>query len=170
MILQSGELKRNPDKQLKRTGFAPRTKGIANRSKKAKAKLIAVAEAYEDSRGIAFDDVRGILGEDPSSWPAIKRPRYRQVCWQFHEIHSTCWHSGDSWPEAHHLAAGYLRGKSDELCALVSLSREWHEKVNTEELPLGRILWLKWRHDRPSTDWVRLTLLFGYHLPDLIPG
>lgn len=125
---------------------------------------------YRDSRGLSLRDVRTMLGEDTSRWPKIGRPiRDRRVCEQFHALHDRCWFTGAAWPEAHHMGAGFTRGKRDELCCLVALSKAWHERVNTVELPLGTLLWLKWHHDWPHTDWLRLTLIFGYHLPELMP-
>jgi hypothetical protein len=156
----------------RKTPLSRGTKGLKrsrlNRRKRMKATTAKATERYPDGHGVYFDEVRGILGEDTSRWPAVRRVKNPRVLAIFHQLHSKDWIDFRCGPEAHHMAAGYLRGKSDELCALAALSGDWHPLVNTEALPLGHILYLKWKYDRPNCDWVRLTLLFGYFLPDLI--
>ncbi len=155
-------LKSGPSKQK-----AKRMKAVS--PKRAERRKVA-RERYEDSRGVAFDDVESILGKDSEFWPKIGRPiRDPRVCSQFHALHDRCWMTGEAYPQAHHLGAGFTRGKRDEMCVLVSLSAAQHALVNTSELPLGTLLWLKWTHDWPHTDWIRLTLIYGRILDDLQP-
>jgi len=136
-------------------------------SNKSNGKAAVASERYQDAHGVYFDEVRLILGEDRDRWPAVRRVTNPRVLEMFHEQHGWCWKSMTLHPEAHHMASGFTRGKSDELCALAALSREWHSVVNTEALPLGHLLYLKWDNDRENCDWVRLTLLFNYFLPEL---
>lgn len=120
-----------------------------------------------DSRGIGRSEARLILGEDRSQWPKVRRVCDPQVLEAFHQQHQWrgCWVCGERPGEAHHIASGYLRGKSDELTALAMLCRRHHEAVNSQELPLGKLLRLKQEIDKINLDWCRLSLLHGYHLP-----
>jgi hypothetical protein len=138
-------------------------------SRARKDKAVKAREEWRDSRGVPFADVRFILGEDKFRWPKINRVRDQRVCQLFHELFPTCWVDHRLPAEAHHGASGYLRGRSDELCVLFALSKPWHDVVGSTKLPLGTLLWLKFKNDFCHTDWVRTTLLFGYFLPDLQP-
>lgn len=142
---------------------------LRQRSDRHSEKDAEARDRFADSKWVYFDEVRLILGEDKSKWPRVRRRRDPRPCRTFHMLNPRCWITDRESPEAHHMAAGFLRGKTDELCVLTALSREWHDKVNTKELPFGRLLWLKWKHDWLHCDWVRTTLLFGSFLPDLIP-
>jgi hypothetical protein len=131
--------------------------------------LQAQRDNYRDCHGVDFDDVRYILGEDRSKWPKVVRVIDPDVCRIMHELHSECWKSGVPNPQAHHEFAGSA-GKSDEFCAIFMLSNYWHSWVHSERFPLGEQLYLKWLHDRCHVDWVRMTLLRGSFLPELIPN
>ena len=126
----------------------------------------AAKTGLADSRWVPFGDVKLILGGNKFLWPRIEPVRDRRVCEMFHQLHPRCWISGDP-AEAHHGASG-SRGKRDSLALLFAISPYWHARVNTPELPLGRLLALKYKHDWPHTDWVYMTLAWGYLLPDLI--
>ena len=140
--------------------------------KQAAKPKTAKRQEYRDCHGIAFDDVRFILPARPGDWPKVTRVTNPDVCRIMHELHQACWEccQRTTWEmrvEAHHMFAG-SRGKSDEACAIAVLC-EWHHGQHADPiLPLGRLLYLKWRDDRPHCDWVRATLLNGRFLPELI--
>ena len=121
---------------------------------------------YRDCHGVDFDDVRYILGEDRNKWPKVVRVIDPAVCKLIHQLWLYCWNCRDNGIEAHHEFAGSA-GKTDELCAMFALCSECHGNVHTPKLPLGRMLFLKWKFDRMHTDWVRATLLRGSFLPEL---
>jgi 5-methylcytosine-specific restriction endonuclease McrA len=133
------------------------------------ARTKRLKEGYADSHGIMFHEYRLWLPELASDWPSVRRVDSPHVlgcisrleCWACRYISFTnpC--------DLHHLVGG-TKGRSDERCNLMPLCRECHDKANTKELPLGRLMWLLWVHDRWGTDWVRLALLKRSHLPDLI--
>jgi 5-methylcytosine-specific restriction endonuclease McrA len=124
-------------------------------------------QEYRDSRGVAFADVRFMLSERPSGWPKIKRVEDPRVCQLMHELYKRCWRCGAGNVQAHHEFAG-SRGASDELTAIFMLCSECHSNVHTRAFETGELLYLKWKHDRLNVDWVRMHLLCGYWLPDLI--
>lgn len=129
-------------------------------------------QEYRDSRGVAFHEVRWMLTERPSGWPKIKRVEDPRVCALMHELYSSCWNCGtySTWNvqiQAHHMFAGSA-GRSDETCAIAILCSTCHGQEKETIVPLGRLLYLKWKHDKLHCDWTRATLLHGRWLPDLI--
>lgn len=129
-------------------------------------------ERYADSRGLPFDEYRLWLPERVSEWPRVKPVMdYEPLSLMHGLFDDECWNCGSEagWghnTEAHHIFGAARR--SDELTNLAMLCRRCHENVNTPALPLGRILYLKWKADRWHLDWVRLATIAGKHLPDLI--
>ncbi len=134
-------------------------------------------EQYLDNRSVAFSDVRFILGEEKWKWPSVDRVKDPNVCAMMHNLYASggCWNCGDrclnrrepNRIEAHHMFAGQV-GKSDEMCALTLLCTKCHGQGKETIVPLGRLLYLKWKMDRCHVDWVRSTQLHGRFLPDLI--
>ncbi len=128
---------------------------------------------YTDSKGIGFNHYREHLPKRASDFPRRRAIRDRDVMTAFHQQWHCCFVTGVKRGgfgvklEAHHLFEG-TAGRSDELCNLIMLDRQVHEQVKTTTVPLGLLLWCKWHHDRPNTDWVRMTVLRGSFLPDLI--
>ncbi len=122
---------------------------------------------YPDCHGIDFDEVRLHLPARVADWPTVVRVKDPAICRAMHEWFRGCWNCGWSRVEAHHIAGG-TKGRSDEFCNIAMLCGACHPKANTAELPMGRILYLKWKFDKPHTDWVRLSLLANRFLPDLI--
>lgn len=131
-------------------------------------------ETYPDCQGLGFDEARLFVeqwyGKRPGDWPKVVRVRDSKVCTAMHILFGLCWECDAFAIEAHHMASGFLRGKTDEMAALAMLCKLCHANVNTPALPLGRILYLKWKYDRPHTDWVRLIRIHGHFLPNLITG
>ena len=138
-------------------------------------------ERYRDSRGLAFDEVRAYVeihfGMRPSEWPRIKEVKDPDVCSRMHDLFCECWNCGGEGGygtfrriEVHHICGG-TKGRNDEPCNTAMLCNlpRCHPSANTSELPIGRVLFLKWKHDRQNCDWVRLTLLNRKFLPELIP-
>ena len=76
---------------------------------------------------------------------------------------------GESWLklDPHHLTGG-TAGRADELCNLMPLCRKCHDKFQSLKPAFGFLLYRKWKFDRPNTDWLRLTILHGQCLPELI--
>lgn len=144
-----------------------------SKSRVAKAKRLT--ERYADCHGIPFDEYRLWLPEKVSDWLQVQRVDDGCVCFAMHLDYQYCWaceaiNGGvtDFNPiEAHHIVGG-TKGRSDEFCNVAMLCRYCHKIANTDSLPFGRILFLKWKHDRQHCDWVRLALLRRQHLPDLI--
>lgn len=129
-------------------------------------------ERYVDNRGIEFGEIGFHLRGRPGDWPRITRVTRKGACTFMHEFHQACWQCGKRGygldaTQAHHIFEG-SRGKSEELCNIAMLCALHHGQLSDPIIPLGRILYLKWKHDWLHTDWVRMTLLCGYHLPDLI--
>lgn len=128
-------------------------------------------ERYRDCHGIAFDEYRMCLPDDVREWPQIKRVQDWEVEKKMHQWFGSCWNCGDGsfhLPlECHHIIGG-TKGRSDELCNIAMLGQSCHANANTNKLPMGRVLFLKWEWDRLHTDWVRIALLHRKHLPDLI--
>lgn len=69
--------------------------------------------------------------------------------------------------DVHHIYAG-TAGRADELTNLMPLCRPCHEKFQSLKPAAGFLLYRKWKFDRPNTDWLRLTILAGHCLPELI--
>lgn len=132
-----------------------------------------------------FDEARAHVekhyGKRVADWPQVRIVLDPEVCEQMHKRfwNVPCWNCGyvsyrnRNWPEptsnaleAHHIAGGAQR--SDEYCNIAMLNSSCHKEVKTKKLPQGRILYLKWKHDRANTDWVRLTLLGRRFLPPLV--
>lgn len=160
---------------------------MAKVSEKRRMVVKVAKEEFRDSRGVAFDKVRfqpSIVGLAISFWPKIVRTINPNVLDDFRRLRQRCQAIGicwnceaiDRWSTAdrpgidiHHLAES-SRGRSDELCLLTSLCRSCHEIAGTKKLPLGRLIYLKWKNDRANTDYVRLCLALRTYLPDLITG
>lgn len=166
---------------MKRTGFPPPTAEqieanrqwqsgnvIARNVGLARRKVVGpTGEEYRDSRGVAFGEVRFLLPASTHDWPTITRVDDPKVSDLMHRLFKTCWHCKRKPVEAHHLCAGSA-GKSDELTAIAILCPVCHGQRRETILPLGRILFLKWKFDRQHLDWVRVALLLRKFLPDLI--
>lgn len=126
-------------------------------------------ERFLDSRGVAFDEyplLPPLDGKPVRDWPTVKRVVDPTVCREMHKRFGAggCWNCQAKHAQAHHLAAGSA-GRSDEYTVIVMLCKNCHSKVNTPELPLERLLGLKWLRDRANVCWVRLALLFRRLLP-----
>lgn len=97
------------------------------------------------------------------------KPKYKKcaVCdWSYEEPGFLC---RIIWLELHHIIGGQ-KGRSDELTNYIVICSACHEKVNTSELPMGKILYHKWKADQGNVDWARLAILRGCFLPDLETG
>lgn len=141
-------------------------------SKSRIARARRLRERFVDGHGVCFDEYRLWLPDKVSDWPQVTRVDDPQVPRDYHEWWCTCWNCEE--PPAytkpvdfHHLTGG-TKGRSDEYCNGCMLCRECHDLANTNELPFARLLYLKWKFDRQHVSWVRLALLRGSHLPDLI--
>jgi hypothetical protein len=133
---------------------------------------------YPDAHGILFAEHHLWLPAKVSDWPQVWRVDDPVVCQTMHKMFQFCWACGNFYKydcdrgyynrrEIHHITGG-IKGRSDEMCNVSVLCTECHKNANTAKLPIGRILFLKWREDRQHCDWVRLALLARRFLPDLI--
>lgn len=160
-------------KPMKRSRIAPVSKKRLDRKREA-------IERYRDCHGIAFDEVRGYMekhfGLKCSDWPTIKRiddPLVLQHMHSWFDSEAICWGCGKViigvYPplEAHHIEGG-TKGRSDEFCNLAMICSNCHVDVHASTIPKGKVLFLKWSQDRQHTDWIRMTLLRGHYLPELI--
>ncbi len=137
-----------------------------------------VTERYADSWGIYFDEYRSLLPSGHDELQALMTSVQRIKDDQFHvlaDMHSEfggggCWLCG-KWKgadvlEAHHVASGAR--KSDERTNIIMACRECHKRVQSDPRALPEVCIAKWRRDPGGLIWVRLALLVGRHLPDLI--
>lgn len=128
---------------------------------------------YTDGKGIAFNHYREHLPTRAADFPRRRAIRDRDVMSSFHQAWDFCFVTGVKRGafgvklEAHHLFSG-TAGRSDETCNLIMLDHKIHEQVKTAKVPLGLLLWCKWRLDRDNMDWIRMAVLRGSFLPDLI--
>jgi hypothetical protein len=137
------------------------------RSKDRKRRDSDVAKLHQDGWAMGFDEVRLWLPSRVSDWPIVHRldfPHSRE----FYRIAGECWWCGKfRHCEAHHITGG-TKGRCDTFTNLFRVCRPCHEEVQSNVDLLGRVLFLKWENDRINTNWLRLNLLAGYWLPDLI--
>ncbi len=137
-----------------------------------------MTEKYRDRHGIAFDDYRNHLPDKASDFPRIPRVKKDVDGLQgiFHSEFrgTTCWWCGIAdhrvvYPikmELHHLFAGSV-GKSHERELFTYLCHYCHENHVAKD-DLGRLLFLKWKHDPEWVDWKLMAIRYHQFLPDLI--
>jgi 5-methylcytosine-specific restriction endonuclease McrA len=108
-----------------------------------------------------LDEVRGVLGEDKSKWPTVRRVTSEAVlkCYRWFKKQCPLCRRVDKL-EPHHLTGG-SKGCSDEHANLIAICRSCHEKVQSQPSEYRRVWAAKWRTDRGHTDWVRLVTLLG---------
>jgi len=123
--------------------------------------MATATERYKDSHGVYWDEVRTLLPASVSQWERVRPVPKSEACSIMHKLYRTCFlcNTEKYWPplQAHHILGGSK--KSDELCNLVILCRDCHQRVQSAPDELPRVLKAKWRHDRAHCDWRRLTLL-----------
>lgn len=124
-------------------------------------------ERFEDCNGIAFDEVRLILPAERRLWPVARLVVDPDVCRLMHERFGRCWECGAYPVQVHHMIEG-AHGRSDELANACVLCADCHGQNKRTIIPLGRQQFLKWDFDRVNTDWVRLTIVRGRWLDELI--
>ena len=133
-------------------------------------------DEFRDCHGVAFDEVQSLLGP-VRAWPRIKRVDGRDVIVRVQRTFVNCFwcnERGDWHSQARHLQLdphhifGGSAGRSDELTNILPVHRPCHDLIQSDSKLLGRVLYRKWLLDRMCTNWVRLSLLFGRFLPDLI--
>ena len=118
-----------------------------------------------DAKGATLQDIRITLGEDSTFWPRVPLVRDPRVCPMFASVFPFCWVCGMAPAQVHHGAAG-SRGKRDHMSLLFALCQEHHDIVNGPDLPLAKLLALKYSYDFPHTDFEYMTLCWRYFLPD----
>lgn len=133
-------------------------------------------QTFVDGRGVAFVDYRSKLPARVRDWPFPDRPRCDEWLQTFVLRQDRCQvcgrRGGTHGLHIHHIMAGTV-GRSDEQTNLIRLCSDGpdqgcHAESHGGNLPLGLILWAKWRTDAAETDWVALALLHGRFLPELI--
>lgn len=133
-------------------------------------------ERYEDSTGLSFYDVRAYMqkhyGVRVADWPSVRRVDDPAACATMHKLFNRCWECGQyrglgrDALEAHHIGSQFKK-KSDELTLIAMLCAHTH-RLAKQELPFGRILFLKWKYDRIHLQWERVCLITRKFLPDLV--
>lgn len=165
-----------PKPETVRTWLNKPRKRLAKVSKEKKKRVAVAKERYCDSRGVPFDMYHlqpPIAGKRVADWPAIVRVTNPEVCRVMHQRFDEykvgpCWQCGEFGPvQAHHLGAGSA-GRSDEFTAIVVLCSRCHGQEKESIVPLGRLIYIKWKFDKANLDWVRLALLVGRFLDPLI--
>lgn len=130
-------------------------------------------EQYIDAQGVPFEEHRALLSRP---FPRAVRVTDRRVRATYRAEWDRCQvcltqenmlRSLGLPLETHHIMAGTV-GRSDERTNLIVVCRSCHEIEKTVQLPLGAILWCKWRTSPADVDWVRLAVLRCRFLPDLI--
>lgn len=151
------------------------------KSGSATQKLAFAEEMYADGHGLlpggAMSYINAYLAKF-THWPIPLRLTDPRVIVRFKRTFCQCfvcerqgnWDAPEgSWLklDPHHLVGG-TAGRADELCNLMPLCRRCHDKFQSLKPAFGFLLYRKWLFDRPNTDWLRLTILYGQALPDLI--
>jgi hypothetical protein len=134
---------------------------------------------FPDCHGICLDEVPMFLPPRVADWPRAVRVDDIRVLEVMHGLFHACWNCGTArllMPygyrlQAHHIAGGYTKGRSDEMCNIAMLCSQegCHPSVGGENaiLPIQRVLYLKWKFDRIHTDWRRLSLLLNRRIDHL---
>jgi hypothetical protein len=134
-------------------------------------------ERYRDGNGLAFADARKLLPKRASDFPKVGIVKDMAVLEAIGNAWPWCMICGRQPPDVwqlhrHHIMHG--SGRSDELTNLIICCSDGpdqgcHSEAHGGVLRLGVILWAKWRLDRKNVDWLRLAILYGRFLPDLLP-
>ncbi len=146
---------------------------LVQQGKHRLSKTDETMSGYNDCNGVPFGSYRELLPASASMFPRAGVIKDREALSEFHARFDRCWRCGVKrshvWRglQCHHIFGG-TKGRSDESTNFAMLCAACHELVNTQEFPLGRILFLKWMNDRGAVDWVRLAILRRCFLPDLI--
>ena len=125
-----------------------------------------------DGCGVPFSKYREHLPKSCHDFPdpeRVKEPKLLERLHREWRYCMGCWRRrlASGRLELHHIVGG-TKGRSDEACNLMMLcSDRCHPNVNTEAMPLGLLLVLRWYAERETTDWVRLAILRRSFLPDL---
>lgn len=137
-----------------------------------------MTDDHTDGQGRSFVGYRDTLPALASDFPHDKPTRDHVGLVAFRGLHIAgfCWACGRGYYhvnklDLHHIVGG--AGRSDERTNFSMLCGGFtpdacHAKANTDELPMGFILYRKWQLDPDGTDWRRLAILRGSFLPDLI--
>lgn len=146
----------------------------------ASERLAEALDGYADAHGLLPGEVMPILNPyiRQSGWPRANRLTDRRIIVRLQLVFGNCFACGlqgswdaneESWLklDPHHLVGG-TAGRADELCNLMPLCRKCHDKFQSDKAMFGFLLYRKWLMDRANTDWLRLTILYGKALPDLI--
>lgn len=135
-----------------------------------------MTQQYLDSLDIPYDQHRLWLPAACSDWPkpkSIKDPRAVKS-WRAGWVSCYCWwcdkpttlRGTEFAGELHHLARTDLPFAFSWLCKFCHQTSG--EAVRADML--GRMLYLKWYHDRKNLSWCHLAIAIGRHLPDLEPN
>lgn len=145
-----------------------------------------MAKKYADKNSIAFADYRAFLPLKIFHWPKMRIVKSPKLLAELHEEWDHCQAcgrkfgphynaSGPGWRamQIHHIIGA--AGRSDERTNLIGLcicgagsEAGCHAEAHGGNLPLGRVLYLKWKSDPAGVDWIRLAILRGSFLPDLV--
>lgn len=139
---------------------------------------MSTPEVFLDALGIPFDQHALWLPNSTRDWPTPRGLGVSIGDWRLHWAGEPCWwcghdtyeHLGSRKGEVNHLHHG-LALRINEPWLFTWLCHACHQghgaAVRKENL--GRLLWLKWLHDRENTWWCGIALRMGRRLPDLEP-
>lgn len=136
-----------------------------------------MSKKYRDCNNIPFSQYREHLPLKLFYWPRMNCVKSPALLRELHEEWDFCHNCSRKaapgvYLHLHHIFGG-MAGRSDERCNLICLhstgpDQGCHAEAHGGSLPLGRVLYLKWLHDPTGVDWVRLAVLRGSFLPELI--
>lgn len=136
-----------------------------------------MSEKFLDKNGIPFSQYREHLPFQIFHWPKMNYVKNAELLRELHAEWDCCAACGRKagpgvYLHLHHICGG-LAGQSDERCNLIMLDSQGpdqgcHAEAHGGSLPLGKILYHKWQSDPDGVDWIRLAVLRGSFLPDLI--
>lgn len=153
---------RDPAKQMKRTRLRPVSPRKAARRDDAR-------RLFEDGFGVRFHETRMWLPDLVKDWPTV-RIVDRKANRDFVRLGGMCYwcerlfHPNELDP--HHIFGASHR--CDCLTNLMPVCRACHDKIQSVPELLPSVLYRKWTLDRQHVSWVRLTLLAGRWLDDLV--
>lgn len=140
--------------------------------------FIEPGEPFEDRNGLPFAQAKLHLPQRASEWPgreSSKDPNLSRL------LHAEMWRCSNPWCrnpawlerapwcilELHHMIGG-RGGRSDERTNILPLCRWCHQGPHQITDNLGFVLFLKWLQAGEEIDWLRLAVLHGRFLPDLL--
>lgn len=156
---------------MKRTGYIKRKVGLKSGPSKQKAKRMKAVspkraerrkvarERFMDGFGVYFDEVPLLLGP-VAKWPKVRLVDDEASRKAFASGRVCSWCQWNLATQTHHIIGG-SRGRCDSLTNLFPICGDCHRGIQSDAQHFQRVLVKRWRLDRATVSWVRLTLLHG---------